>query len=189
MKPKAYDPLLLRLAELAKVRPPHVHHCLHAIAESRGKFNAAAYAAFSNLDVAHVTRMLDVFEKEGILDTTPREAGPRASRLPADFVMPPEWIMWAQTQRAWTRDVAETEAASFIDYWHAQPGLRGLKTDWEATWRNWVRRSHTPNGEPVKAKADPEVFRQLCKQQIEHFTRTRNDREVRNWRRKLEEAG
>ena len=25
------------------------------------------------------------------------------------------------------------------DYWIAQPGQRGVKRDWDATWRNWVR--------------------------------------------------
>jgi hypothetical protein len=28
----------------------------------------------------------------------------------------------------------------FVDYWIAQPGQRGVKVDWEATWRNWMRR-------------------------------------------------
>jgi uncharacterized protein YdaU (DUF1376 family) len=30
-------------------------------------------------------------------------------------------------------------AESFRDYWIAQPGVKGRKTDWFATWRNWVR--------------------------------------------------
>ena len=29
--------------------------------------------------------------------------------------------------------------AQFRDYWVAQPGAKGSKTDWLATWRNWVR--------------------------------------------------
>lgn len=28
----------------------------------------------------------------------------------------------------------------FVDYWIAQPGQKGVKTDWAATWRNWIRR-------------------------------------------------
>jgi phage terminase Nu1 subunit (DNA packaging protein) len=28
----------------------------------------------------------------------------------------------------------------FVDYWIAQPGQKGVKTDWDATWRNWMRR-------------------------------------------------
>jgi hypothetical protein len=37
-------------------------------------------------------------------------------------------------------------AAEFLDYWIAQPGQRGVKTDWPATWRNWVRRQAKVNG-------------------------------------------
>ena len=29
--------------------------------------------------------------------------------------------------------------AEFVDYWVAVPGQRGIKLDWEATWRNRVR--------------------------------------------------
>mgnify|MGYP003559713022 CR=1 FL=1 len=29
----------------------------------------------------------------------------------------------------------------FVDYWIAQPGQKGVKTDWDATWRNWMRRA------------------------------------------------
>jgi len=31
----------------------------------------------------------------------------------------------------------------FVDYWIAQPGQRGVKLDWEATWRNWMRRKQS----------------------------------------------
>lgn len=34
-----------------------------------------------------------------------------------------------------------TEHAKFIDHWLAQPGSRGVKLDWDATWRNWMRRA------------------------------------------------
>jgi len=30
--------------------------------------------------------------------------------------------------------------AMFRDYWVSQAGAKGLKLDWSATWRNWVRR-------------------------------------------------
>lgn len=35
----------------------------------------------------------------------------------------------------------EAELKCFIDYWIAQPGQKGVKLDWEATFRNWIRRS------------------------------------------------
>lgn len=38
-----------------------------------------------------------------------------------------------------TLDLAR-EHERFVDYWRAQPGQRGVKVDWDATWRNWMRR-------------------------------------------------
>jgi hypothetical protein len=37
-------------------------------------------------------------------------------------------------------DLRPSEVAErFRDYWIAQPGAKGRKADWPATWRNWVR--------------------------------------------------
>lgn len=36
---------------------------------------------------------------------------------------------------------ARLEADKFRDYWCAIPGARGVKLDWGATWKNWVRKS------------------------------------------------
>ena len=33
------------------------------------------------------------------------------------------------------------ELEKFRDYWIAQPGQKGVKTNWDATWRNWIRRA------------------------------------------------
>ncbi|MGR9087307.1 MAG: hypothetical protein ACU841_09570 [Gammaproteobacteria bacterium] len=39
--------------------------------------------------------------------------------------------------------------ARFRDYWIAQPGAKGRKLDWQATWRNWVRsETWKPNNGP-----------------------------------------
>ena len=40
-----------------------------------------------------------------------------------------------------TNDWLRSQHRQFIDYWIAQPGQRGTKLDWDATWRNWMRRS------------------------------------------------
>lgn len=34
----------------------------------------------------------------------------------------------------------QAEHATFVDYWIAQPGQKGVKTNWDSTWRNWMRR-------------------------------------------------
>jgi hypothetical protein len=33
------------------------------------------------------------------------------------------------------------ERGKFTDYWRGAPGAKGVKADWPATWRNWVRRA------------------------------------------------
>lgn len=57
-------------------------------------------------------------------------------------------------QPTWTTQHTGKMAATFRDYWIAKPGQSGVKTDWEATWRNWVRREGPMriNGKPVEAK-------------------------------------
>lgn len=63
----------------------------------------------------------------------------RATRIPDDFEPSPELIAWARTH-APTAGRADHEA--FMDHWRAAPGQKGVKADWPATWRNWMRREH-----------------------------------------------
>ena len=72
--------------------------------------------------------------------------GRRGMRLPyANFEeLPDEWAEWvAQTygNGTSTSDMVDSEGEKFLDYWHAQPGARGVKLDWFATWRNWIRKA------------------------------------------------
>lgn len=71
-------------------------------------------------------------------------ASPSGSRLPADWSLPDDWRQWAQAERP---DVdVQREASCFADYWHGIAGAKGRKADWEATWRNWIRRADTRGG-------------------------------------------
>lgn len=65
----------------------------------------------------------------------------RATRLSADWLLPNDWKTWAiDEQPTWTAPHADRVAEGFRDYWIAKAGKDGAKLDWEATWRNWVRR-------------------------------------------------
>jgi uncharacterized protein YdaU (DUF1376 family) len=69
----------------------------------------------------------------------------RGTRLPQDFAITEEHRKFASEICA---DV-DREFAIFRDYWIAQPGQRGVKTEWNATFRNWLRRAvetHNHNG-------------------------------------------
>lgn len=61
----------------------------------------------------------------------------RGARLPDDW-MPDEVFA---TREGLTVEECRREAARFKDYWNGLPGQRGVKSDWPATWRNWVRKA------------------------------------------------
>lgn len=70
-----------------------------------------------------------------VVTPTPRKRGGR---------LPDGWNPSAETIAAMTAECAGVDLRAehnvFTDYWIAQPGQKGVKTDWDATWRNWMRR-------------------------------------------------
>ena len=80
---------------------------------------------------------------------------PRGSRLPSNWQ--PEPVHMAFAEGLGLRNGrAAAELEKFRDYWAAQPGQKGVKTDWPATWRNWVRRVvDTPARPGAAGGADP----------------------------------
>lgn len=75
----------------------------------------------------------------GVGDDKPPTKTPRGCRLPADFI-PSESARAAAITDAPTLDIRR-EHARFVDYYVAAPGQKGVKLDWNATWRNWMRRA------------------------------------------------
>ena len=99
----------------------------------------------------------DTEEKSRAKATSKAEAKAAASRLPADWSASADDIEFCKAERP---DLvpAQTEQR-FRDYWIAQPGVKGRKTDWPATWRNWVRNERAPHGATGRpAKFDPTAF-------------------------------
>jgi len=70
------------------------------------------------------------------------EKSQRGSRLANDWVLPEEWKAWADKERPDLN--AKQVAEQFKDFWCAKPGKDGVKLDWLATWRNWVRNQKAP---------------------------------------------
>lgn len=62
----------------------------------------------------------------------------RGARLPTDWR--PHEAPEATARHLPGIDI-HREYDKFCDYWRAQPGIKGRKTDWDATWRNWLRRA------------------------------------------------
>lgn len=91
-------------------------------------------------------------ETEKEKETEKRQKSNRGSRLPVDFVLPQDWIVFCQQER---KDLTPTKVfAEFKDYWTALPAGKGTKTDWLATWRNWVRRQSAPKQSFAQQAAD-----------------------------------
>ena len=72
----------------------------------------------------------------------PKEKKQRGSRLPTDFLMPDDWFDFCRQERP---DLTPDKVFdSFKDFWIAKAGAGGVKLDWLATWRNWVRNQKAP---------------------------------------------
>ena len=100
----------------------------------------------------------DTEEKRRAKATSKAEAKATASRLPADWSASADDIEFCKAERP---DLVPTQTEQrFRDYWIAQPGVKGRKADWPATWRNWVRNERAAHGAAAgrPAKFDPTEF-------------------------------
>lgn len=70
-------------------------------------------------------------------DKPPKQS--RGTRLPEDWKPDQSQVDFA-AEAGLTSKHIEIEGETFRDYWIAQPGQKGVKLDWPATWRNWIRR-------------------------------------------------
>ena len=76
-------------------------------------------------------------ETETETETKKSRSATRGSRLPADWKPNAELVEWSKAERQDLdlRKVLE----EFRDYWTSVAGSKGVKLNWDATWRNWVR--------------------------------------------------
>jgi len=79
--------------------------------------------------------------------TNNQDKNKRGSRLVQDFFFPKEWCDFLVEQRPELN--AQKTFDQFKDYWIAQAGQKGVKLDWFATWRNWVRSTNAPKQNPA----------------------------------------
>lgn len=92
----------------------------------------------------------------------------RGTRLPADWTPTQDLQAWAYKTRP---DLSARETLErFRDYWIAQPGQKGVKLDWDATFRNWVRGEKRQPGSKPAAAETPTITCSVCKQQARVWT-------------------
>ena len=70
-------------------------------------------------------------------NTKPKKEQQRGSRLPADWKPDSDLAEWSKAERP-DLDLRRV-LMEFRDYWTAVAGAKGVKLNWDATWRNWVR--------------------------------------------------
>jgi uncharacterized protein YdaU (DUF1376 family) len=74
----------------------------------------------------------------------------KGTRLPDDWH--PIGQDWDMADSLLGEIGAANELIKFQDYWRSVPGQKGVKLDWPATWRNWVR---TAAGRKAKSHSPP----------------------------------
>jgi hypothetical protein len=81
----------------------------------------------------------------------------RATRIPDDFCVTDEHREFSR-KHGLPRPDDHIEA--FHDYWRAEAGSKGCKLDWDATFRNWLRREiKGPRRSPAKVpEPSPDAF-------------------------------
>lgn len=111
----------------------------------------------------------DTYQKEEPTGSSKK----RGSRLPDGFI--PD--MRQASDAGLSQAESEREALKFRDYWISQPGQKGVKLDWPATWRNWCR--HAAERRPQQRAASPpkpislgEMFRNDVENPHEQYSRT-----------------
>ena len=114
----------------------------------------------------------------------------RGTRLPADWDPESMGREFALTVGIGGH-VFQTEAAKFCDYWRSQPGQKGVKLDWPATWRNWCRNAKpatskfgrieiTPAEAEQRAETEYEKTQARIRQQSDHSAEVERQRIARN---------
>jgi hypothetical protein len=80
-----------------------------------------------------------VVSSSPVVGSVGRPAQKRGTRIPNDFTVTPAMVEWARHECPNVDGRRETE--KFTDHFQAAPGAKGVKLDWTATWRNWMRRA------------------------------------------------
>lgn len=97
---------------------------------------------------------IDIGKTDSSATPQTKQTKSRGSRLPEDWSPSEEQISWAKSERP-GMDL-RIEADRFRDYWISTPGAKGVKLDWSATWRNWIRNSNPQNRpQPQKSPTAP----------------------------------
>lgn len=110
----------------------------------KGKIEQASRAGKASAERRSNARSTDVqpnIKQEPVTNNhkpiTKDKTATRGTRLPADWKPDDELVAWSKAERS-DLDLRKV-FAEFKDYWTSVSGSKGVKLNWDATWRNWVR--------------------------------------------------
>jgi len=86
----------------------------------------------------------------------PEKQSRRGSRIDPQKPLPDDWREFARGL-GFTDAGVERQYADFVDYWLGVSGQKGVKLDWLATWRKWMRRQADDQGLTQKQKPIPRI--------------------------------
>ena len=128
--------------------------------------NSGSPAPSADAAVAHPTEADGAETPDALVpvaEPSPTKADRRGRRLPDG---------WAPARTAATLDLEtghdpawlERELDRFRDHWAAQAGAKGRKADWDATWRNWLRKAddYAPSRPRSGAREGPDWDRLMA---------------------------
>ncbi|WP_406604470.1 YdaU family protein [Bartonella gliris] len=78
-----------------------------------------------------------IHEQENVSQKAKRAKANRGCRLPTDFEPDYDFAI----EEGLPPERVKVEIAKFRDYWRSKAGANATKIDWQATWRNWVRKA------------------------------------------------
>jgi len=118
--------------------------------EKSEKASASAKARWSKKDANALPTLSESNATHNTLpitqDTKPIKENKRGKRLATDLFLPDDWREFCKQTRPELNPAKTFD--QFRDYWIAQAGQKGVKLDWFATWRNWVRNTKAVKPNP-----------------------------------------
>lgn len=105
-------------------------------------------------------------------DPVERKKPARGTRLPPDWWPNADLLAYA-AERGWSGARLNDEIENFRDYWHAAPGSKGVKADWNATFRTWIRKARSYDRPQTTGRAG----RESEAQRVERTNREHDRRE------------
>jgi hypothetical protein len=96
----------------------------------------------SNSNETLQKRQSNAIDTDTDTESNKKEKKTLGKRLANDLGLSDEWKEFCVNERP---ELNPTQTFDkFKDYWIAQAGQKGVKLDWFATWRNWVRNTNAP---------------------------------------------